>query len=132
MTAPMITHRRRRERHADRHLLLDEHPDDLERVRLAHTTQPAIVVGYSYGGHIATQWVLRYPQFAQWCGTELTADWHTRFNTAAMVYGHLHIPRTTWYDGVRHEEVSVGYPREWRRLGGPPGPRQILPYPVAP
>jgi pimeloyl-ACP methyl ester carboxylesterase len=39
--------------------------DDLERVRLAHTTQPAIVVGYSYGGHIATQWVLRYPQSAR-------------------------------------------------------------------
>ncbi len=31
------------------------------------------------------------------------------------VYGHLHIPRTTWYDDVRFEEVSVGYPREWRR-----------------
>ena len=34
---------------------------------------------------------------------------------AAVVYGHLHIPRTTYEDGVRFEEVSVGYPREWRR-----------------
>lgn len=76
--------------------------------------------------------VLRYPEFAQWCGTEHTADWHLRYDAACVVYGHLHIPRTTWYDGVRFEEVSVGYPREWRRLGGPPGPRQILPYPVAP
>jgi hypothetical protein len=33
------------------------------------------------------------------------------------VYGHLHIPRTTWYDGVRFEEVSIGYPHEWRRHG---------------
>jgi 3',5'-cyclic AMP phosphodiesterase CpdA len=74
--------------------------------------------------------VLRYPEFAQWCGTEETADWHTRYDTACMVYGHLHIPRTTWYDGVRFEEVSVGYPREWQRFGGPPGPRQILPYAV--
>jgi 3',5'-cyclic AMP phosphodiesterase CpdA len=57
--------------------------------------------------------VLWYPEFAQWCGTELTADWHKRFNAAVAVYGHLHIPRTTWYDGVRFEEVSVGYPREW-------------------
>ena len=37
-----------------------------------------------------------------------------RFRAAAVVYGHLHIPRTTWHDGVRFEEVSVGYPREWR------------------
>jgi 3',5'-cyclic AMP phosphodiesterase CpdA len=73
--------------------------------------------------------ILRYPEFAQWCGTELTADWHTRFNAAAVVYGHLHIPRTTWYDGVRFEEVSLGYPREWRRRGAVPDPvRQILPY----
>jgi 3',5'-cyclic AMP phosphodiesterase CpdA len=74
--------------------------------------------------------VLRYPEFAQWCGTMHTADWHTRFSAAAVVYGHLHIPRTTWYDGVRFEEVSLGYPREWRQRGIPPGRlRQILPAP---
>ncbi|GAA2060738.1 metallophosphoesterase family protein [Polymorphospora rubra] len=73
--------------------------------------------------------ILRYPEFAQWCGTDLTADWHTRYRTAAMVYGHLHIPRTTWHDGVRFQEVSVGYPREWKHRGAtPPAPRQILPY----
>ncbi|GAA2307759.1 metallophosphoesterase [Streptomyces kunmingensis] len=75
--------------------------------------------------------ILRHPEFAQWCGTELTADWHTRFPVQTVVYGHLHIPRTTWYDGVRFEEVSVGYPREWRRPGHPAvGPRQILPVPA--
>ncbi len=31
-----------------------------------------------------------------------------------MVYGHLHIPRTTFEDGTRFEEVSLGYPREWQ------------------
>ncbi len=72
--------------------------------------------------------ILRYPEFAQWCGTERTADWHIRFAAFAVVYGHLHIPRTTWHDGVRFEEVSLGYPREWRRRQSPPGiPRQILP-----
>jgi len=72
--------------------------------------------------------VLRYPLFAQWCGTIRTSDWHLRFNAAAVVYGHLHIPRVTWYDGVRFEEVSLGYPREWRRRDVRPGvPRQILP-----
>ena len=71
---------------------------------------------------------LRYPLFAQWCGTTKTADWHRRFNTAAVVYGHLHIPRVTWYDGVRFEEVSLGYPREWRRRSTQPRiPRQIMP-----
>ncbi|WBB80364.1 metallophosphoesterase [Micromonospora sp. WMMD882] len=78
--------------------------------------------------------ILRYPVFAQWCGTVRTADWHTRFGAAAAVYGHLHIPRTTWHDGVRFEEVSLGYPREWRARGVPtPGrPRQILPDPGTP
>jgi 3',5'-cyclic AMP phosphodiesterase CpdA len=77
--------------------------------------------------------ILRYPVFAQWCGTTATADWHLRFNAAAVVYGHLHIPRTTWHDGVRFEEVSWGYPREWQRRPAPPGPpRQILPAPPSP
>ena len=45
----------------------------------------------------------------------------------ACVYGHLHIPRSTRHDGVRFEEVSVGYPREWQRRGtAPPPPRVIL------
>lgn len=72
--------------------------------------------------------VLRQPEFALWCGTVLTADWHRRFGAVAVVYGHLHIPRTTWHDGVRFEEVSLGYPRERRRWPGVPrGPRRILP-----
>jgi predicted phosphodiesterase len=72
--------------------------------------------------------MLHYPAFAQWCGTTRTQDWHVRLNTAAVVYGHLHIPRVTWYDGVRFVEVSMGYPREWRRRAlAPSGPRQILP-----
>ena len=77
-------------------------------------------------------WLLRYQEFAQWCGTQLTADWHLRYRAHAVVYGHLHIPRTTWHGGVRFEEVSLGYPREWRRRGGPTGLRQILPPPASP
>ena len=42
---------------------------------------------------------------------------------------HLHIPRTTWYDDVRFEEVSVGYPREWRRRKPYSWLRQVLPDP---
>jgi 3',5'-cyclic AMP phosphodiesterase CpdA len=74
--------------------------------------------------------VLRHPEFAQWCGTRLTADWHRRFRAMAVVYGHLHIPRTSWEDGVRFEEVSLGYPREPGHASrARAGPRQILPGP---
>lgn len=72
--------------------------------------------------------VLRHPEFAQWCGTVRTADWHRRFRARAVVYGHLHIPRTTWHDGVRFEEVSLGYPRERRARASSSRPlRRILP-----
>jgi 3',5'-cyclic AMP phosphodiesterase CpdA len=72
--------------------------------------------------------ILRHPEFAQWCGTRLTAEWHRRFAATAVVYGHLHIPVTSWHDGVRFEEVSLGYPREWAgREWAEPGLRRILP-----
>jgi predicted phosphodiesterase len=72
--------------------------------------------------------VLRFPEFAQWCGSELTADWHIRFRAEVAVYGHLHIPRTTYYDGVRFEEVSLGYPSEWKKRANPPViPKKVLP-----
>jgi 3',5'-cyclic AMP phosphodiesterase CpdA len=80
--------------------------------------------------------VLRHPEFALWCGTERTADWHVRYRATAVVYGHLHIPRVTWEDGVRFVESSLGYPREWRKRDARNGtvvsallPRQVLPAP---
>lgn len=77
--------------------------------------------------------ILWYPEFALWCGTTGTADWHVRHGATCVVYGHLHIPRTTVEDGVRFEEVSVGYPREWQRHGLVRGPlRTILPAPTDP
>ncbi|MEU5404348.1 metallophosphoesterase [Streptomyces sp. NPDC005963] len=72
--------------------------------------------------------VLWHPEFALWCGTTATADWHVRFRARAVVYGHLHIPRLIHCDGVPHQEVSLGYPREWRRRETAPGKLvQILP-----
>ncbi|MDT0267552.1 metallophosphoesterase [Streptomyces sp. DSM 44915] len=65
--------------------------------------------------------VLRYPEFALWCGTERTADWPTRYRAACVVYGHLHIPRLIWHEGVPHQEVSLGYPREWKPRAATPG-----------
>lgn len=91
-------------------------PDDLPTVLVNH---------YPLDRHPTD--VLWYPEFAMWCGTRLTADWHRRFRVAVMVYGHLHIPRTTHHEGVRFEEVSVGYPREWHKRQEPPGQlRRIL------
>jgi predicted phosphodiesterase len=70
---------------------------------------------------------LRHQAYAPWCGTTLTASWHTSYQVVACVYGHLHIPRATRYDGVRFEEVSVGYPQQWqRRDTAPPPPRVIF------
>jgi 3',5'-cyclic AMP phosphodiesterase CpdA len=60
----------------------------------------------------------RIPRFTLWCGTRLTEDWHTRFRALVVVSGHLHIPSTRFRDGVRFEEVSVGYPRQWAHQNG--------------
>lgn len=120
--------------------LLDPHPypsrqawcaarvrDAESRLAEVEPALPAVLVNH-FPLLVEPTRVLRHPEFAQWCGTTLTADWHRRFRAAAVVYGHLHIPRTTWHDGVRFEEVSLGYPRERRgRCGMPPGPRRILP-----
>ncbi|MEM9523977.1 MAG: hypothetical protein AAF982_08275 [Pseudomonadota bacterium] len=58
------------------------------------------------------------PRFTPWCGTRLTADWHIRFRARAVIHGHLHIRRTRWTDGVPFQEVSLGYPRQWRQSLG--------------
>ncbi|MCX4657979.1 metallophosphoesterase family protein [Streptomyces uncialis] len=72
--------------------------------------------------------VLHHPEFALWCGTTASRDWPVRYRASAVIYGHLHIPRTIHTDGVRHQEVSLGYPREWRRWGKPdPLLREVFP-----
>jgi 3',5'-cyclic AMP phosphodiesterase CpdA len=62
--------------------------------------------------------LLRYPRFTIWCGTRCTEDWHSRFRVSKVVYGHLHIRGTYFRDGVRFEEVSLGYPRNWHQERG--------------
>jgi len=70
------------------------------------------------------------PRFSPWCGTRRTEDWHRRFNVAAVVTGHLHLRSTDWRDGVRFEEVSLGYPEHWDRQKGIEGYlREIWPGP---
>ncbi|GAA2529636.1 metallophosphoesterase [Pilimelia columellifera] len=93
--------------------------------RIARTTRRLDALAPAMPTVLVSHWpldrrptdVLWYPEFAQWCGTTATGDWHQRYRAVAAVYGHLHIPRSTVYDGVRFEEVSLGYPREWSRRG---------------
>lgn len=90
---------------------------------------PSVLVGHFPLLVELTRPLLR-PEFAQWCGTVATAGWHTRFNAQTVVYGHLHLPRTTVHDGVRFEEVSHGYPLERKRRGW--GDRRVPPRRIVP
>jgi hypothetical protein len=73
----------------------------------------------------------RIPRFSIWCGTRATADWHRRFRAHVVVTGHLHVRGTSYADGCRFEEVSLGYPRQWSEERGIEAyMRQILPDPV--
>jgi len=91
-------------------------------------------------GHASTvlvnHWPLRYdlarppriPRFSVWCGTHLTETWGRHYRARAVVSGHLHFRTTMSRQGVRYEEVSLGYPREWRQERGLDGYlREILP-----
>ncbi len=58
------------------------------------------------------------PRFSVWCGTRETEDWHVRYGARIVISGHLHVPSQHERDGVRFEEVSLGYPRQWRTERG--------------
>lgn len=74
----------------------------------------------------------RIPRFTLWCGTTRTERWHTQFPVAAVIYGHLHIRNSQLRDGVRCEEVSLGYPRQWQPERGVAAYlRKILPASAA-
>lgn len=117
-------------------VLVDKFRNKLEEAQAAHPELPMV---------IANHWPLRQdlvylkwiPRFSIWCGTTLTEEWHKQFNAKVVVSGHLHIRRTDWKDGVRFEECSLGYPRQWKEameLGADINDflREILPGPSAP
>lgn len=111
-----------------------------ERVRITEARLAEVPVGTRIV--LVAHWPLRrdlvrlhrIPRFIVWCGTRATEDWHRRFPIDVVVSGHLHMRATDWRDGVRFEEVSLGYPAHWRLETGPDGYlRTILPRPpVAP
>ena len=75
---------------------------------------------------LINHWPLRYdlarpprvPEFSLWSGTRRTEDWARRFRARVVVSGHLHLRTTLWRHGVRYDEVSLGYPRDWRHDRG--------------
>lgn len=98
----------------------------LEAAVQAHDCPLVLVNHYPLRQELAV--LPRIPRFSIWCGTRRTHDWHLRFRAAVVVYGHLHIRRSVHIDGVRFEEVSLGYPRQWTRARGiHTYLRQILP-----
>jgi hypothetical protein len=75
--------------------------------------------------------LFRIPRFTPWCGTRETEDWHVRYHAEIVVSGHLHMRATDWRDGVRFEEISLGYPKQYDPDRGAPGYlRQIWPAAV--
>lgn len=75
--------------------------------------------------------IRRIPRFSIWCGTKLTEGLHRRYPVRVVVSGHLHVRATDYRDGVRFEEVSLGYPRDWDQTKGMVHYlREILPGPA--
>lgn len=71
------------------------------------------------------------PRFSLWCGTRLTESWHLDYRARVVISGHLHIRSTRWIDGVRFEEVSLGYPpQRSAERGLEHYLREILPGPL--
>ena len=104
---------------------------DLTEARLAALPPDARTI-------LINHWPLRYdlarppriPRFSIWSGTSRTEDWGQRFRARAVISGHLHLRCTLARHGVRYEEVSLGYPRDWRRERGLAYYlREILPVP---
>ena len=87
------------------------------RLQAATAQRPLVLINhFPLRRDLARLW--RIPRFSLWCGTQYTEDWHVRFPVAAVVYGHLHIRGTHLRDGVRFEEVSLGYPNDWHQPKG--------------
>lgn len=62
--------------------------------------------------------IYTFPRFSIWCGTTLTEKWLDLFNIKITIYGHLHIRSSKIVRGVKHEEVSFGYPNDWDHSKG--------------
>lgn len=94
----------------------DETELRLTRTR-ANDTCPLVLVGHFPFLREHAE-LVAYPAFSIWCGTERTRTWPRRFGASVVVYGHVHMPGTRHADGIRYEEVSLGYPGQWSTSQG--------------
>ncbi|WP_053236044.1 metallophosphoesterase family protein [Sandaracinus amylolyticus] len=115
----------------------DPHPsiDGWCRARIARTVPRLEEASRTHRLVLVNHWPLRrdlvriprVPRYVPWCGTRVTEDWHVRYRAEVVVSGHLHVRATDHRDGVRFEEVSLGYPRDWdAKLGAGTYLRRIL------
>ncbi len=104
----------------------------IERMEALDSDVPKVLVNH-FPFRMDLVRLFRIPRFVLWCGTAATEDWHTRWNVRCVVHGHLHMRATDWRDGVRFEEVAIGYPRHWKQEHGIDHyVREILPGPSGP
>ena len=106
--------------------------------RLAAAASQAPLILINHFPRVATTLAVlpRIPRFSIWCGAPAAPKiWHQRYSRPyAVVYGHLHIRATHYRDGVRFEEVSLGYPQNYNpsrpiALLPPRDPPPALPHP---
>lgn len=101
-----------------------------ERIKAVTSSHMLVLINH-FPLRMEMAYLRRFPRFSVWCGTKRTEDWHQRFRVGVVVYGHMHIRGVQYRDGIRFEEVSLGYPRDWdagRGIGY--YLREILPGPV--
>lgn len=111
-------------------LAVDEvrlHPDPLPsreawcRARVAEAEQRLEQAASTHALVLVNHWPLRrdlvrlgrVARYAPWCGTRTSESFHQRYRAKVAVHGHLHVRATDERDGVRFEEVSLGYPGHW-------------------
>lgn len=91
--------------------------------------QPKVIVNhFPLREDLVRLW--RIPRFSIWCGTKQTEAFHSRYHAKVVISGHLHMRATDYRDGVRFEEVSLGYPQHWDQGKGMAHyMREIIPGP---
>ena len=95
------------------HYLVRKFESKFEAVAKERPNTPIVIVNH-WPLREDTIFIPLVPRFTLWCGTKKTADWHKRWNVKVVATGHLHVRRSDWIDGVRFEECSLGYPRQWK------------------
>jgi 3',5'-cyclic AMP phosphodiesterase CpdA len=103
------------------------HPDphvsreDWCRARVAQAEARLFEASRTHALVLVNHWPLRrdlvrlgrVARYSPWCGTRASESFHRRYRALVSVHGHLHVRATDERDGVRFEEVSLGYPGHW-------------------